>query len=157
MPDLNQQLHFHWRQYEMLHEEILQRIAASWQLEFYAVAAVAGFYAWFFTNRAKLPWRIGFIGVLIPAAGLLRTIVTSLRVKDIASYLRDIESRTFTDPALPGWERHLDLPGWERYLPVDVGVKLGTVVSSSLVWGLLLGITVATPLLALLWPPQEPQ
>jgi hypothetical protein len=158
MPDLNEQMQLHWRQYEMLHEEILQRISASWELEFWAVATVAAFYAWFFKEGGNLPsWKIGFIGVLIPAAGLLRAIVTSLRVEDIAGYLREIESRTFTDPALPGWEQHLaDLPGLERYLGMDFGPKWSTVVSSSLVWGLLLLITFAAPFVALLWPPQEP-
>jgi hypothetical protein len=141
MSDPGSNFSWHWRQYEMLREEIMQHLHESRQLELYGVGAVAAFYAWLLTNSTSAPRWSGFIGVLIPLFGGLRGYVTGLRIDEIASYLRNLEQIAFTESTQPlGWERHF----------AGIGTKRLTRMSSALVWVVLLATAVLASSL-LIW------
>jgi hypothetical protein len=125
----------HADQYKMLREEIAKLVEESRKVEIYAVTAVAALFAWFLTHPTtpRLPLAAWFIPSTVVVLGFIRSTALFKRVGLIASYLRRIEDKYFTDLDLPGWERFYASKGGSNPLSFTAFVFWGALALASLV------------------------
>ncbi len=91
-------------EYKLLVAEMQRLMFEARQLELYCAGAVAAIYSWFFASKVthELAW---FFPLLIPTLGLLRSWAFYERVKQIAEYVRQIESTLLeNETRITGWE-----------------------------------------------------
>lgn len=130
-------IQLHFEQYKLLRDEIMRHQTETQRLETYAIAAIAALYAWLSTNPTA-PFAAWFIGLLIPLFFGIRSYVLLQRIRQIASYLRDIEKTIFTQEGFPeGWETRFK----QKY---SRGIVSGT---SKFFWWTLLIVTLVAPFL----------
>ena len=112
-------------------------MAETQKLEVYSIAAIAALYAWLSTNTS-VPFTAWFIGLLIPFFFGIRSFVLFHRIRQIGTYLRDIEKAIFTQEEYPeGWEIRFK----NEY---SKGIVSGT---SKFFWWILLIVTFIAPFL----------
>jgi len=134
---------FHLEQYKMLREEVMELIAQTRQLEFYAFGAFGAFYAWLYTENPgeRAAW---FLAPFLALLGSVRSLALLKRINEIGRYLRGLEHHLVPmhpddpiphrddEPPRPiGWERHRETIGGKWFL-----------TTSALLWALLLVATV---------------
>ena len=125
----------HFEQYKLLRDEVMRHTTETQRLEIYSIAAIAALYAWLSTN-SSVPFAAWFIGLLIPFFFGIRSYVLLQRIRQVATYLRDIEQAIFTQEGFPeGWETRFK----NEY---SKGIVSGT---SKFFWWVLLIVTIVAP------------
>jgi|SRR5262245_5577321 len=125
----------HADQYKMLLDEITKLVEESRKVEIYAVTAVVALFAWFLTHETEppLPRPAWYIPSIVAVLGFIRSTALFKRVGLIATYLRRIEGKYFTDVDLPGWERFYEPKGGSNPLSFTAFVFWGALALASVV------------------------
>jgi hypothetical protein len=142
---------FHFKEYDSLKKEIVDLVEHSRKLEIYALGGIAAFYAWWFLRATAAPpvaRAALLLPILIVFLGGLRSFAVLLRIKQLGTYLVDVET-TFALAGL-GWEsRRVEL---RRLADKDAGLKrlwrslqsIGPFLTTGLLyWAILLFVTTA--------------
>ena len=98
---------FHVREWESLRREVMSQIDHTRKLELATIAGLGAFYAWFASAKASSPSHFLLLvpSLLVLLAGL-RAWGTFVRIQEIATYIRRIESNfSLVTGGLIGWDR----------------------------------------------------
>lgn len=123
-------------EYKSRTQEIQDLMREARQLELYSAGAVAAVYAWFATVKLANTWA-WFLPLIVPVLGLIRSWAFYERIRQIAAYVRKIESHILTEENQP--------PGWESWY---TGIREhGLTPSGFLFWIVLVMVCLCFPFL----------
>nr|VFK01301.1 MAG: hypothetical protein BECKLFY1418A_GA0070994_11416 [Candidatus Kentron sp. LFY] len=102
---------FYLEEYKWLRVEISGNVKETRALERYALLGAAAVWAWIFTNGgdSSLPPGAWYIPSVLVLTGALRSLTLWLDVRNIATYIREVESAVKDSRNnIIGWETWLD-------------------------------------------------
>lgn len=133
---------FYMEEYKSLKGEIDSLVKETRQLELYAIAAIAGFYAWLI--NAKIPQSLAwYVPTVLVVIAVFRYWALFLRLNELARYLiyRERQSK------IKGWETYLNRRLHLRRARFGIPLKSGSKLYNSgvLFWVLLAALTCIAP------------